>query len=109
MNDEVKQDFAELEETSARVDAVIIGDLGSAFGYDVLSRALADLDVAPEAAAMIGDDVETDVGGALRAGLAGVLVRTEKYREDAVHTSGIELTETVASVAEVPNLLRCRR
>ncbi len=32
-------------------------------------------------AAMVGDDVESDVGGAMKAGLAGVLVRTGKYRE----------------------------
>jgi len=30
--------------------------------------------------AMIGDDVEADVGGAIAAGLKGVLVRTGKYR-----------------------------
>ena len=29
---------------------------------------------------MIGDDAEADVGGAIRAGLAGILVRTGKYR-----------------------------
>ena len=29
---------------------------------------------------MVGDDVESDVGGALSAGLSGVLVRTGKYR-----------------------------
>ena len=37
---------------------------------------------------MVGDDVETDVGGAIDAGLAGVLVRTGKYREDFVAESG---------------------
>jgi phospholysine phosphohistidine inorganic pyrophosphate phosphatase len=39
MNEEVKRDFKELKETTGRVDAVIIGDLGSAFGYDVLNHA----------------------------------------------------------------------
>ena len=29
---------------------------------------------------MVGDDVEADVGGAMAAGLKGVLVRTGKYR-----------------------------
>ena len=33
---------------------------------------------------MVGDDVEADVGGAMDAGLAGILVRTGKYREDLV-------------------------
>jgi ribonucleotide monophosphatase NagD (HAD superfamily) len=39
MNDEVKQDFAELRETADDAEAVIIGDLGEAFGYDVLNHA----------------------------------------------------------------------
>lgn len=40
-NDEVKRDFAELQETTAETgaDAVIIGDLGAAFGYEVRNRA----------------------------------------------------------------------
>ena len=163
MNDEVKRDFAELEETPRGADAVIIGDLGSEFGYDVLNRAfrevmdgaelialqknrfwlradglsldvgpfvaaiefaaareahvvgkpaagffdevLADLGVEPSAAAMVGDDVESDIGGALRAGLAGVLVRTGKYREEVVRASGIEPTATIATIAELPPLV----
>ena len=39
MNEEVERDFAELEETQSSADAVIIGDLGEAFGYDVLNHA----------------------------------------------------------------------
>ena len=54
---------------------------------------------------MVGDDVESDVGGALRAGLAGVLVRTGKYRPEAVAASGVEPTATVDSIADVPALL----
>ena len=32
---------------------------------------------------MIGDDILSDVGGAQSCGLAGVLVRTGKYRYDS--------------------------
>ena len=40
LNEEVKEDFAELiEDDGARAEAVIVGDLGAAFGYDVLNRA----------------------------------------------------------------------
>jgi phospholysine phosphohistidine inorganic pyrophosphate phosphatase len=38
------------------------------------------LGVAKDEIVMIGDDIETDVGGAQRAGLKGVLVRTGKFR-----------------------------
>ncbi len=67
--------------------------------------ALSDLDVDADRAAMVGDDVEADVGGAIEAGLAGILVRTGKYREELVRESGIEPTATVDSIADVPGLL----
>ena len=47
-------------------------------------------------------------GGALDAGLRAVLVRTGKYREDAVRESGILPTVVVASIADVPTLLAGR-
>jgi len=161
--DDVKDDFADLDEVDEGVEAVVVGDLGEAFGYDVLNRAfghlmdgaelvalqknrywmrpeglaldvgpfvaaleyaarteafvvgkpsrdffatiLAGVPAEPSAAAMVGDDVESDVGGALEAGLAGILVRTGKYRDDALRASGIEPTAVVDSIADVPALL----
>jgi HAD superfamily hydrolase (TIGR01458 family) len=163
MNEEVKRDFAELHETASGADAVIVGDLGPAFGYDVLNHAFrqvmdgaelialqknrywmrADglsLDVGPfvaalefatgteayvvgkpalaffaevlsdldaTATAMIGDDIESDIGGALGGGLPAILVRTGKYREHLVRDSAIEPTAVVDSIADVPSLLGC--
>lgn len=162
MEDEVKEEFEELQE-SEEPDAVIVGDLGERFGYEVLNGAfrrllggaelialqknrywlredglsldvgpfvaaleyaagckahvvgkpanaffrhvLEGLGVSPAEAVMVGDDVESDIGGALRAGLAGVLVRTGKYRDESVAASGIEPSATVDSVADVPALL----
>ena len=43
MTDEVKADFAELEEAEHEPDAVIVGDLGERFAYDVLNRAFREL------------------------------------------------------------------
>lgn len=163
MNEEVKRDFSELEEVTDGADAVIVGDLGSAFGYDVLNHAFrqvmggaelialqknrywmrADglsLDVGPfvaaiefaagreayvvgkpskgffdqvlasvgvdaHAAAMVGDDLESDIGGALRADLAAILVRTGKYREEGLRESSNEPTCVVDSIADVAPLL----
>ena len=39
------------------------------------------------------------------SGLAAVLVRTGKYREDALRASGIEPTAIADSIADVPALL----
>ncbi len=47
---------------------------------------------------MIGDDVFNDVGGAKRCGLAGVLVRTGKYRyvySSHILTSHTHVTHTL--------------
>jgi HAD superfamily hydrolase (TIGR01458 family) len=163
MNEQVKRDFEGLEEVESDPDAVIMGDLGEAFGFEILNRAfrmvmdgaelvalqknrfwltpdglsldagpfvaaieyatgrdavvvgkpspsffqlvLEDMGTDPAVTGMVGDDVETDVDGAMGAGLAGILVRTGKYREDFVRASGVEPTATVDSIAGVPPLL----
>jgi len=50
---------------------------------DFFHAALASMGCRPEEAAMVGDDVENDVGGAMTAGLTGILVRTGKYQPGA--------------------------
>jgi HAD superfamily hydrolase (TIGR01458 family) len=91
---------AALEYATGR-EAEVVGKPSPAF----FELALSDLGVAASAAAMVGDDVEADVGGALEAGIRAVLVRTGKYREEDVRASGIEPNATVDSIADVPGLL----
>jgi phospholysine phosphohistidine inorganic pyrophosphate phosphatase len=164
--DELREDLEGLEQAADSADAVIVGDLGDRWDYDVLNRAfrllmdgaqlialqknrywetsdglsldagpfvasleyatgrkaevmgkpsaaffelaLGELGVSAESAAMVGDDVEADVGGAMDAGLAGVLVRTGKFREDLVRESGVEPTAIIESIADLPGLLGLR-
>jgi len=56
----------------------------------------------PAAALMVGDDIESDIGGARGAGLQTALVKTGKYREAFVAESGIQADVTLASIAELP-------
>ena len=91
---------AALEYATAR-EAYVVGKPSGGFFQGVLRAA----DALPDAAAMVGDDIETDVGGALRAGLPAILVRSGKYRADAAAASGIEPTATVDSIANVPSVL----
>jgi HAD superfamily hydrolase (TIGR01458 family) len=91
---------AALEYATAR-EAVVMGKPAAGF----FAAVLADLQVEARQAAMLGDDVESDVGGALAAGLAGILVRTGKYRDDAVRRSGIEPTCTIGSIADAPGII----
>ena len=93
--------FVAAVEYAADREAVVVGKPSEAF----FELALSDLGVKPAAAAMVGDDVEADVGGALDAGIRGILVRTGKYREDDVRASGIEPTVIVDSIADVPDLV----
>ena len=44
------------------------------------NQAASLLGMSPRDLVMIGDDVDSDVGGAMRAGLQGILVKTGKYR-----------------------------
>jgi phospholysine phosphohistidine inorganic pyrophosphate phosphatase len=161
--DELREDLEGLEEQGDSAEAVIVGDLGDRWDYEVLNRAfrrlmdgaalialqknrywetakglsldagpfvaaleyatgreaevmgkpsaaffelaLGELGMSADHAAMVGDDVEADVAGAMDAGLAGVLVTTGKYREDLVRESGIEPTAVAGSIADVPRLL----
>ena len=91
---------AALEYATSR-EAYVVGKPARTF----FSEVLRDAGFEADAAAMVGDDIETDVGGAVDAGLAGILVRTGKYRADAVASSKIEPTATVDSIADVPELL----
>ena len=93
--------YAAALEYAADVEPVVVGKPSPQF----FETALAQLGVESGAAVMVGDDVEADVGGALDAGIAGVLVRTGKYRADAVAASGVRPTATIDSFADLPELL----
>ncbi|HMA06086.1 MAG TPA: TIGR01458 family HAD-type hydrolase [Methanomicrobiales archaeon] len=74
--------------------------------HDFFSAALAGLGIPASGAAMVGDDIETDIGGAQRCGMQGILVRTGKFREDILASSGICPDLIIDSVAELPEILR---
>ncbi|MEH3053762.1 MAG: TIGR01458 family HAD-type hydrolase [Patulibacter minatonensis] len=162
----LREDLSELEAVETRgssVDAVIVGDLGRGFTWDVLNgafrsllrgadlialqrnrywrrpeglvldagpfvaalehavdrpatvvgkpsaaffrEAVDDLGLDPSKVAMIGDDLEADVGGAIDAGLAGIQVRTGKYRADHDAEVGITPTMVIDSIVDAPALV----
>ena len=77
-------------------NAVVAGKPSPAF-YAAALRSLG-LDT-PESAAMVGDDIWSDVQGAQRAGLQGWLVRTGKYRQALLADSGVKPDRILDSVA----------
>jgi phospholysine phosphohistidine inorganic pyrophosphate phosphatase len=76
--------------------AVVAGKPSPGF-YTAALRSLG-LDAAAPAA-MVGDDLWSDIEGAQRAGLQGWLVRTGKYREEALRESGITPDRILDSIA----------
>lgn len=78
-------------------EALVTGKPSPAF----FGAAVADLGMPASEAAMIGDDLETDVGGAVDAGMAGILVRTGKFREGALAGAGISPTMIWNSIADL--------
>jgi len=55
--------------------------------------------------AMIGDDINTDVGGAQDMGMMGILVKTGMYRRGLVESSSVTPDLTLDSIAELRDLL----
>ena len=79
--------------------ATVAGKPSPAF-YEAALRSLGVTD--PGQAAMVGDDLWSDVQGAQRAGLQGWLVRTGKFREETLRGAGITPDRVLSSAAELP-------
>jgi HAD superfamily hydrolase (TIGR01458 family) len=88
-------------EYAAQMDAVVLGKPSSAY-YE---SALEALDTDPQLAWMVGDDIEADVRGGQAHGMRTVLVRTGKFRPDAVEASGVRPDGIVSSIAFLPRWL----
>lgn len=55
---------------------------------------------------MVGDDIWGDIRGAQEAGLEACLVRTGKFRQDALEASGVRPDHIVGDVTEIARILR---
>jgi HAD superfamily hydrolase (TIGR01458 family) len=73
---------------------------------DFFHLALRDMDLRPEQVVMIGDDILTDVGGAVNAGMNGILVRTGKYRPEVLASAAAKPAIILDSIAQLPDLIR---
>src|ERR1017187_3487132 len=87
--------------TTSRTRASVPGTPAHAF----FATALTALGVTAAHAAMVGDDIHSDVLAAQRAGMTGVLVRTGKYLEQTHHDAPAEPDHVIESIAGLPALL----
>jgi len=79
------------------VEPIVLGKPARPF----FEMARLDLGLEPDEIAMVGDDIEGDVGGAQRAGMTGILVRTGKFREEDLRGE-VKPDMVLDSLADLP-------
>lgn len=90
--------FVAALEYAADTEAEILGKPAPAMFH----AAVQSMGCAPEETVMVGDDVESDVNGAVQAGLTALLVRTGKYREgdEGRMAQGAEMVADISEAVE---------
>lgn len=82
-------------------NAQIMGKPAASFFQQVIHSA----GCTAEQTFLIGDDIDSDVGGAQAVGITAALVKTGKYREAYAQASKVKPVVTLNSVADLPNWL----
>jgi HAD superfamily hydrolase (TIGR01458 family) len=88
-------------EYAADTDATVLGKPSPQY----FAAALDALDADAELTWMVGDDIEADIAGAQMHGMRTVLLRTGKFRPDAVEASGVRPDAILSSIAHLPEWL----
>ena len=88
-------------EYAAETEAVLLGKPSPAY----FQAALDALDANPEFTWMVGDDIDADIAGAQRHRMKTILVRTGKFRPDAVEATNVRPDGIISSIAQLPEWL----
>ncbi len=88
-------------EYAAEIEATVLGKPSPSY-FEAACQAL---DAEPGMTWMVGDDLESDIIGARGMGMRTVLVRTGKFRPDAVEASRIRPDGIVSSIGQLPDWL----
>ena len=88
-------------EYAAGIEATVLGKPSAAY----FGAALEALDADAERAWIVGDDIEADIAGGQRFGLRTILVRTGKFRPDALELAGVLPDMVISSIAQLPEHL----
>jgi len=91
---------AALEYATTR-SATVAGKPSAAFFHSAVAGLPRPADAASVEVIMVGDDLWSDVQGAQRAGYQGWLVRTGKFREDQLRSSGVRPDRILNSLADL--------
>jgi HAD superfamily hydrolase (TIGR01458 family) len=93
--------FVDALEYASGVKAMLIGKPSA----DFFQAALNDIRLNAREVAIVGDDIDADVGGGQQAGLKGILVKTGKYRQNYTESSKIRPDLIIDSIADLPKVL----
>ena len=93
--------FVQALEFATGKKGIIVGKPSKMF----FQLALLDMRLRARQVAMIGDDIHSDIGGARAMGMQGILVRTGKYRRDAVDNAVIKPDQEIESIAQLRDIL----
>ncbi|MCP4327821.1 MAG: TIGR01458 family HAD-type hydrolase [Alphaproteobacteria bacterium] len=91
---------AALEYASGQ-DATVVGKPSKTF----FEMALRELNLGVDEAVMVGDDLESDIGGAKHAGLRAIQVRTGKFTDGDEKRTDIRPDYRIDSIRDLPGLL----
>jgi HAD superfamily hydrolase (TIGR01458 family) len=73
---------------------------------DFFNLALQDMHMLPEEVAMIGDDIDADIGGAHHAGMKSVLVKTGKFRTESLLSAEIQPSCIIDSFSGILDFIK---
>jgi HAD superfamily hydrolase (TIGR01458 family) len=88
-------------EYASDTEATVLGKPSPAY----FKAALEALDADADMTWMVGDDIEADIAGAQAHGMKTVLVRTGKFRPDAVEARSLRPEGIISSIAQLPDWL----
>jgi HAD superfamily hydrolase (TIGR01458 family) len=80
--------------------AIVIGKPSQ----DFFKIALNSINVSPQSAVMVGDDIINDIKGAQDIGLQTILVKTGKFRQDILDNSSIKPNRIIDSIASLQKI-----
>ena len=93
--------FVQALEFASGKKATIVGKPSKTF----FELALRDMGLRADEVAMIGDDILTDIGGACRMGMRGILVRTGKYRKETEDNARVKPDCVIDSIGWLQDIL----
>jgi HAD superfamily hydrolase (TIGR01458 family) len=93
--------FIDALEYASGSKAIIIGKPSA----DFFKIALDDMRLNSDEVAIIGDDIDVDIGGGQQAGLKGILVKTGKYRPAYAQASAVKPDLILNSIADLPKVI----